>query len=283
MKIGNIEIQNTSGLRSPETRICALISAIPKIGKTTLAGSLNEFTLAVRKKPTLFIAVEAAEGGGTMSIAGLGVDYVTPKNYAEMDALIGQLATDTTYGGIVLDNGTDYISRIVKPYALTFPSKERDPGTRVHGVPVRGDYQTMAEQARKQLNGLVNLTNRNTPPEFRKDLIVTSLERELKDDVGNLTGVVPDFPGALSGAAAALFQSVLSIRVRPRSIPGPDGKPVRISERVLQVKADGIRPCGDRSGIFEHDWKLTAADGSPVGILAQWEKWVAGLPQKELA
>lgn len=270
--LGKLTVRNTKGLKSPDTRICALISAVPKTGKTTFAASLDAFTRSVRGKPTLIIAVEAAEGGGTMSVADLGVDYVMPSTYEEMDGLLASLRSDTTYGGIILDNATDYVQRIVKPAALKFPSKEADPGTRIHGVPLRGDYQTMGEQARKQLNALVNLTNENTPANCRKDLIVTALEREKSDSFGNMVSVTPDFPGALAGAAAALFQSVVSIQVKDVPVKDASGKVLgRVKQRTLLVKPDAIRQVGDRSGIFQDGMVLTDPSGAPVGILPLWE------------
>ena len=278
MKLGNLEIRNTRDLIGPDTRICTLLYSPAKFGKTELASSLSEITTKYRGKPCLVIACEVAEGGGTMSISRKGLDYVTPSNFNEMEGLIAQLATDETYGGVILDNATDYVIRIVRPHALKFPAKERVLGAREVGVPVRSDYQVMAEVARQHLNKLVSLTNKNIPERYRKDLIVTALEKERTDDEGNLTSITPDFPGALANVATALFQSVVSIKIKQKVVPDPAGKPgatKRQSSRLLHVKADGLRVGDDRTGIFQHDYPLTAEDGTPIGLLPMYEQWLA--------
>lgn len=284
MKLGGLEVRNTKTLISPDTRICGLIYSPGKRGKTTLAASLADVTMKYRGKPTLFIACEVAEGGGTMSVAHRGLDYVQPSNYTEFNTLLTALETDETYGGVVLDNATDYVIRIVRPYALKFPSKERILGAREIGVPHRGDYQTMAESARQHLNKLVYMTNESTPERYRKDLIVTALEKEKTDDDGNLVSITPDFPGALANVATALFQSVVSIKIKNKVVPDPanPGKTKRVSARMLHVKAetDAFRVGDDRTskdgkpGIFQHDFVLTDDDGKPLGLLPMYESWL---------
>ena len=277
MKIGTLETRNTRDLIGPSTRFCAMVSAPAKFGKTKLAASLNEITTKYRNKPCLFIAFEAAEGGGTMSVADMGIDYVMPSNFDEVESVLAGLATNDYYGGIIFDNATDYVLRTVKPHAMKFPTKEKLLGARIAGVPVRGDYQTMGEVARGQLNKLVNLTNETTPEKFRKDLIVTALEKEVQDDDGNVTGIVPNLPGALAGVATAMFQSVIGIRIKPEVIPDPNGKAgstKRLSVRRLHVKADGVRVTDDRSGIWQHDYRLTDNDGQPIGLLPMYEEWL---------
>lgn len=276
MQLGNLEVQDTSNLLSPDTRICGLLYCPPKYGKTELAAGLDELTQRYRGKPTLFIACEAAEGGGTMTLAKKGIKYVTPKNWTEMESLLASLASDTTFGGVVLDNSTDYIARIVKPHALAMPNvKEAKNGAlRGLGVPGRSDYQTMGEAARGHINKLINLTNRNTDPKFRKDLIVTALEKEDQDDDGKVTGIVPALPGALSGAVTAMFQTVFSIKVLPRVVKQADGTTLRVNGRVIACGADGIRISGDRTGIFMDGYGLTADDGKPVSFVPMYAKWL---------
>lgn len=275
MKLGQLEIRNTRDLASPDMRLCTLIVCRPKVGKTVLASGLDAVTQKYRQKPTLIIASERAEGGGSMSVKELGIDYVMPTSYSDMDTLISALATDATYGGILLDNGTDYINNIVKPHAQTFPAKDAD-ARRIAGVPTRSDYQTMAELARKQLNRLINLTNSNTDPKFRKDLIVTSLERELSDDNGVVEKIAPDMPGALASAVPSMFQSVVAIRMQEQVVPRNDGKSGtrRIAQRVL-VSEDpqGIRIVGDRTGLWQNGFILTDPNGVAVPLLALYEQW----------
>ena len=50
-------------------------------------------------KPSLFVAIELGDGGGTASIQSLGVDYVMPTDIGELDSVILELSRDTKYGG----------------------------------------------------------------------------------------------------------------------------------------------------------------------------------------
>lgn len=259
-----------------------MIYSPAKRGKTVFAAGLDEITRKYRGKPSIIIACEAAEGGGTASLEQLdqlkelGIDYVMPKNWQEMEQLLAHLATDKNYGGVILDNATDYVSRIVKPYALTFKPKETDTGARGIGVPVRSDYQTMGEQCRTQFNKLVNLTNSNTAEDLRKDLIVTALEREKTDDRGTVLSVQPDLPGAMSGVATAMFQEVGCIMVRQKVVPDPAkaGATMKIMERYMHCQADGIRTSDTRLGILQHGFPLTDSAGKPVSLLVMYEKWL---------
>lgn len=276
MQLGTLEIQNTKDLLGPDTRLCALLYTAAKFGKTELASGLNDICLKYRGKPCLFIAVEAAEGGGTMTLASKGISYVTPKNWTEMEGVLASLASDSTFGGVVLDNSTDYVARIVKPHALAMPNKKEIAlqHMRAVGVPARSDYQTMGEAARGHMNKLINLTNRNTDPKFRKDLIVTALERKHENDDGSLAAITPDLPGALAGSVTAMFQSVIGIKISPRVVKQPDGTTLRVSGRVLNSEADGIRVAGDRTGIFKNGYSLTGDDGKAVGLFPMYASWL---------
>jgi len=280
-RIGTLQIKNTKNLLTEDTRLCAMIYCPPKFGKTKLAASLDDFTKKFRGKPTLIIASEVAEGGGTMTLNDMNIDYVMPSNWNEMEALIASLATNEYYGGIVLDNVTDYVNRIVKPHAMSFPSKERDSGTRLLGVPVRGDYQVMGESTRTQLNRLINLTNENTQTKFRKDLIVTALQKEINDDSGNLSGIVPDLPGALASSVTAMFQSILSIGIKQTVVKQPDGSTKRINTRFLMSTIDPMRRTDDRTGIFkaQHNATLTDEQGNALGLVEIYDRWLATRPQ----
>lgn len=280
--IGTLPIKSTKNLLSIDTRICGLVYAPAKTGKTKLAAGLDEITRKYRGKPTLVIACEVAEGGGTMTLNDLEIDYVTPQNWDEMEQLLAHLTTDEKYGGVVLDNASDYVLRIVKPHALKFPAKERALGPRQVGVPVRSDYQVMGEMARGQLNKLVNLTNESTPVKFRKDLIVTALEREKTDDNGTLQAITPAMPGALADVATALFQDVGCIRIRNKVVADPKApqQTVRLNKRYLHVKNDGVRVTDSRTGIFQNDFELTDDQGRPVSLLNMYEQFLAGLQPK---
>lgn len=277
-RIGTLSIRNTKALLNKDTRICGLIFAKAKVGKTELASGLDAITKKYRGKPTLIIASEVSEGGGTMTLNYKDIDYVMPSTFSEFDNLLASLATNEYYGGVILDNASDYVARIVKPHALTFPAKEKVLGARAIGVPVRSDYQVMGECARGQLNRLINLTNENTKEQYRKDVIITALEREQTDEDGNRTAITPDLPGALANSMTAMVQSVMSIVIKNKIVPDPTGKPgatKRINSRVLHVAADGLRVTDDRTGIFPHGFELTRDDGSPVGLLEIYEQWLA--------
>lgn len=280
-RIGNCLVKNTKNLLTPATRLCTLIYAPPKFGKTELASSLDAFTRKYRGKPTLIIASEVAEGGGTMTLNAKDIDYVMPSNWNEMETLVASLATNEYYGGVVVDNLSDYVNRIVKPHAMSFPSKERDSGTRLLGVPVRGDYQVMGESTRTQLNRLINLTNENTSERYRKDLVVTALQKEVTDDSGNLSGIVPDLPGALAGSVTAMFNSVLSIGIKQKVVKQADGSTKRFNSRVLYSAIDPMRRTDDRMGLFksQHDTSLTNEDGTPSGFVEIYDKWLLSRPQ----
>jgi hypothetical protein len=230
----------------------------PKFGKTTFAASLNEFTKKHLGKETLIIAVEAADGGGVSVIQDLDVPYVQPANYQELDKILAALQTDSTFGGVVIDNASDMVGRIVKPYALTFPTRGQPPPSRAVGVPERGDYQTMGEITRKILNQAINLTK--TPNEnHRKHLLVTVLQKDRQDqDTGRIVSTQPDLPGAMSDAAAAMFELFCSIKVGHAVVPDPNNPKVttRQQVRTLQVTGDGVKQLGDRYKLF--------ADGAPL-------------------
>lgn len=244
-----LTVRNTSTLFTPDTRLCVLCYAPTKYGKTTLCATLDELTKKHLGKPTLGIAVEAGEGGGTASIEAAGVDFITPTNFNEFNAVIASLASDTTYGGVFLDSASEYVKRFLQPYALKFPTKGAPPATRVTGVPARDDYQTMGEQARIHFNQLINLT---THPNLniRKHLLVTALSKEKTDDNNTITAIQPDLPGAMSASASAMFQTVCTIKIKSMVEKSPEGKPIRRTARVLSTEGDGIRVCGDRTHRF---------------------------------
>lgn len=258
--IGGLTVRNTARLIGPDTRISLLIYAPAKHGKTTFAATLNKLTLKHHGKPTLFVAVEPGEGGGTMSIQHAGVDYVAPETYDEFLKVLAALENDTNYAGVVLDSATEYVNRFLKPYALKFPSRERIP-TREAGVPERSDYQTMGEKLRLDFLRLIRLT---THPrlECRKHLVVTALQRE-KVDHDAIVSIHPDLPGAMALTAAAMFQTVAQIGISNR-VEKEGGQTRRITHRYLITESNGVRVVGDRTGCFP--------DGAPLDLLEIYEQ-----------
>lgn len=228
-----------------------LVYAPPKRGKTTFGATINAFTKKHFGKPSLFIAVEAGDGGGTMSIQDFDIDYVAPTSMEELNKIIASLATDTHYGGVVLDSATEYVNRFLKPYALRFPYTKGSPSaTRLEGVPEQGDYQVMGERARIDFNKLINLTS-HPDLNIRKHLLVTALEKEKQDRNGNLLEIRPDLPGAMSQAATAMFQTVAAITLRTTVEPDPKDpkKNIRVTRRSLLTEAteENKRIVGDRT------------------------------------
>lgn len=269
--VGGVTVRNTGKIITPDTRLCTLVYAPSGYGKTTLGATLDVFTKKYRGKPTLFVACEAAEGGGTMSIEDYKVDYVRPDNLDQMRALVAALLTDSTYGGVVLDSASEVVRRFIQPYSLKFPAKVKDP-RRDAGVPVRDDYQTMGEEMRRLLNQFICLTAESLDPRFRKDLMVTALLKEKTDDSGNLVRIGPDLPGALSEAATAMFQTVGTIRVKSVATQDPATKKVtRTTSRVLATSADGVWVLKDRTRRFPVDCEPNFVEIYEKGWLPTFE------------
>jgi hypothetical protein len=266
--MGGIPIHNTRTLINPDTRICMLLYGFAKRGKTTFAATLDKLTRKYMGKPTFFIAVEPGEGGGTMSIQDLGIDYTMPRTYSEFKMVLAALASDTRYGGIVLDSATEYSNRLMKPRALKYPyTKGTAPATRSEaGVPEQGDYQTMGEMAREDFNHLINLT---THPDLnvRKHLLITATEKEKTDRAGVLLAVQPDLPGAVATSATAMMQTVGSIEFKTTVGKDATGKPTRVTERYLVTSAteESKKILGDRTKCIPN--------GAPMDFAEIWEKY----------
>ena len=243
-----------------------MLWAYAKRGKTTFGQTLDTFTKKYFGKPTLFIAVEAGEGGGTMSIQSGEVDYICPSTMEELNSIVAHLGTDEKYGGVVLDSASEYVNRFLKPYALRFPyTKGTPPATRLAGVPEQGDYQTMGERARSDFNQLINLTT-NPNPKVRKHLLVTALEMEKKDRDGNVLRIGPALPGAMMEGSTSMFQTVGTIELRTTVGKGPDGKFLRTTDRMLVTDAteENKKILGDRTKCIQ--------TGMPLDFVQIWER-----------
>lgn len=265
MQIANLEVRNTARLIDENTRTCGLVWAPPKFGKTTFGATLDKLTKKYFSKPTLFIACEAGEGGGTASIQEFGVDYVTPSSKEELQGIIAALQTDRTYGGIFLDSSTETVKRLLQPAALKFPTREKM-ATRSVGVPERSDYQTMGEMLRVLLNDLIGLTTLKDV-NLRKHVWVTALERTREDRDGNIISIGPDLPGAMSTTATAMFQTVANIQIKQRL----ERETKKLyTERLLVTEADGKRIVGDRFKVFPSE--------GPCDLEMIWEQhWLPRL------
>jgi hypothetical protein len=265
-----LQVRNTRNLIDETTRFCGLVYQRPKFGKTTFGATMDAMTKKYMGKPTLFVAIEQADGGGTMSIQDYGVDFVQPKDFNELSRVLAALQTDTTYGGIVFDSGSEYAKQFLQPFAMKFPSKQRTP-QRTAGVPEWGDYQVMGEQGRIHFNQLIALTA-HRDLNIRKHLLVTALYKERSDDNGNVIKIYPDLPGALADTATAMFQTVGIIAIKNVVVPDPKDpkKTIREKRRSYVTEQDGIAVLGDRTHMLPAD--------CPLDFLEIWDKhWMPKL------
>jgi energy-coupling factor transporter ATP-binding protein EcfA2 len=253
VSIGGIPVRNTRDLINENTKLCTLIHAPSGFGKTTLAATLDRMCKRFFGKPALFIAIEAGEGGGTMSVQDAGVDYIKPASMDEFNKVVAGLAGDTHYAGVICDSASEYVNRYLKPYALKFPyTKGTAAPTRAAGVPEQGDYQTMGEQARIDFNKLINLTE-HPDLKVRKHLVVTALQKDKIDrKTQEVTAIQPDLPGAMAAAATAMFQTVASIAIKTlvQDDPAKAGQKIRVKSRVMVTDADGVLMVKDRTNVF---------------------------------
>jgi len=269
MKLGNVEVRNTADFIGPWLKLCAMMWALPKFGKTEWASELDAVTKKYYNKPTLIIAVEAADGGGTATLAKKGIDYVEPKSLSDFQGIVSALQTDTTYGGVVLDNASDLVKRYIQPEALKLPyEKGSAPASRLKGVPAQGDYQTMGEMLRGELNKLVNLTKKDTPDNIRKHLIVTALQYEKTNREGTSTiSIGPALPGQMADTASAMFQTMLTLDIERKVVPNPANakETIAIYPRIVVAEGDGKKILGDRLKIFP--------GRGPFSLLEVFEKY----------
>jgi hypothetical protein len=222
-------------------------------GKTNLSGELHEMTMKFWGKPTLYIAIEAGEGGGAATIRKMGVPLVTPQSVAEMDKILAGLETDTEFGGVVLDSSSEMVKKFIKPEALAFPCRERGSGqelVRKAGVPSRSDYQTMGELCRQRFQRLINLSS-HTNPKIKKHVIITALDRQHEDDTGKTDFWGPDLPGAIATGAVGMFQIVATVDIKPQVVGGK-----RFNTRFLVTGTDGVKSLKDRFNVFPAEVKL---------------------------
>ncbi len=257
--IAGCEVKSTGTIINEDTRICDLTYALPKSGKTTLAATFHEWCLKEYGKPGLFIVFEQADGGGVSSVQDFDVPYVQPPDLKTTEGVLRALLTDDTYAAIFVDNLTDLVHNVVKPYALRFPSRENIP-TRAAGVPERSDYQTIGEKTRELLNMMIQVTK--TPPKFRKHLLVNALLDVQNDKAGNVINIGPDLPGALRQSGPAPFELVNYITIKDKVVPSEDNpkQTVRQKQYSLITQADGVKVAGDRYKVFPPeapaDWRL---------------------------
>lgn len=185
-------------------------------------------------------ACETGEGSGTLSIVQAGVDFVEPRNFADFRSICyDTFQPFQKKRTIVLDSLSYMCKTFVKDHVLSsFPAKNpREAMRRQAGVPSGFDYSEISEVTRGLLNALLGQ---------KKHVIVTTLAKSEKDENGVITNIKPDLPGALGDAAAAMFDSVLFLKVRKLYRDPKDPKSA-FMQRYFITQPDGVHTAKDRN------------------------------------
>jgi len=268
--IPGLEISSTKDILSKDTRLAMLIWARSGMGKTKLAGSLHKLTMKYLGKPTLYIAVEAGEGGGAVTIRDMDIPLWVPKDLNEINKGLAALRNDKQFGGVVLDSSSEMVKQFVTPTALKYPCRE-NPATRSAGIPTRSDYQVMGELTRQVFQQLMNMSAMKDP-EYKKHIVVTAREKFSTDDTGKITFWGPDLPGAIAGDASGMFQVSTSIEIKEKVVNG-----TRSSIRNLVTFTNGPKSLKDRFRVFPSEIQLRSDNEDTVGmdLADMWERyWV---------
>lgn len=235
------------------------------------------FAQAIEKfegKPSLIIACEPADGGGLLSIANGDVPFVQPNTLDELKTILAALMSDRNFGGVFIDNAGELVSCLMKPVAMSLPSREGILSRSVAGVPERSDYQTMGELFRRDVLLPFLALSKHKDPAVRKHVIMTTLPKDKTDKQGNLLKVLPDLPGAMALSAQALVQCVGGIEyVATREMV--DGKPVTTKQRFFVTERDAFHDYSDRYNVFPPK--------CPVDMVAFWETHWLPRQKKALA
>jgi hypothetical protein len=264
--IPGIDISPSTDILSADSRLAALLWAPSGYGKTYLGGQLDELTLKYLGKHTLYIALEAGEGGGLATIRKKNVPITCPKDWGEFYKILGLLRNNREIGGIVVDTVTELGHNHSKKSALTYPARENI-ATRAVGIPTRSDYQTMGELVSQALHALLAMTTVKDPA-LRKHLLVLAADTQREED-DKLVYVGADLPGRMRDAASQMFQQVLSISVKPEVVGGK-----RQLVRYLLSQGDGVRRIKDRLNVLPAEVRL-AGPGVEGGetLTSIWEKY----------
>lgn len=192
--------RNTRELVDPaKLKLKILLVALPGTGKTKWLATVPSIGLA---------ACETGHGKGLMTIAQSGLQFVEPENYKELEAFCsGDVFKDSEALG--LDSLTAMTKTFIRDYALSFPRKQGQSQKRASGVPEQDDYGVMGELTRRLLSKIINLD---------KHIIVTTTLKPPydanPDENREATPGMPDLPGQLAMASAAMFDTVLIMRTR---------------------------------------------------------------------
>jgi len=260
MQLGKFKLTNTNQIFNPHTKMSTLLWGGSGKGKTKLSGTLDAMTRKFFGKPSLYIGTEAGEGGGAVTLGGSDIPLIVPRDHNEMVEILASLKSDRQFGGVIFDNATEACKRYIQPFALKFPSREKQ-ATRASGVPERSDYQTMGELMRQYLQALINLTT-DPNPECRKHVIVVAADKIREDDNHNVTFWGPDLPGAMAQAAPQMFQTVVTLEIKRELLPNPDNpkQNIAINRRYLHSAADGPKILKDRFKLLPPTVKIRNFD-----------------------
>lgn len=265
-QITGLTITSSREILHPGSRLCVLEWAPSGYGKTEFAGGLDQLTQETLGKRTLYLAVEEGEGGGAATLRSRDIPMCVPKNYNDFHRILGLIRNDKSYGGLVIDSGTEVAKKFVKTEALKYPCRE-NVATRATGVATRSDYQVMGELLSGLIRTAIGMTTHENP-EYRKHLIVTATDTTKEEDE-KVTFIGPDLPGRMARETTQIFQQVFYLEVKPEVIGGK-----RVPVRYLVTGNDGVRAAKDRYKVLPERIKLRgpgAEDGED--LLSIWRKW----------
>jgi hypothetical protein len=219
----SLQIKNTKTLVTPETfRWKVLVYGLPGTGKTEWLSGAPDLGVA---------ACETGQGNGLLTIASKGIDYVTPDNLAELEAVCkGKVFPDKISVG--LDSLTEMNNRFIKEAALKIPRSRGSSPKRDKGVPELDDYQVMSEICRSLLRDLLAQD---------RHVICTATEKHRLPDAETGQGetlIGPELPGQLFTGSTAMFDTVLRLRTRQKLRDPKDAKS-RYIERYFVTQPDG--------------------------------------------
>lgn len=191
-------------------RLKLLIVALPGTGKTEFVGTVPGVAVA---------SCETGQGSGILTIAKRGVEYVEPATYPELESFCsGNVLKDSP--ALAVDSLSAMARTFIKDYAITnFPRSRGETPKRRAGIPELDDYNTIGEITRRLLAKLLSQP---------KHIIVTAtlkLPQEARPEDGRLAQPgMPDLPGQLALASAAMFDCVFILRTRPALRDPKDAK-----------------------------------------------------------
>ena len=266
-KLPGFNITSSTQIVSPNTKLAMLLWAGSGMGKTRFAGGLNELTLKYDGRPTLYIPVEASEGGGAVTIRKFNVPMFVPKDLNDLTKVLGTLKNDKSFAGVVLDSASEVVKQHVKPAALKYPPRE-NVATRQAGVPTRSDYQVMGEFTSQIFRQLLLMTT-HEKPEYRKHIIVTATDKSIEEDE-KIKWRGPELPGRMATEAVAMFQIAATIKAKAEV---KDGK--RSVGRYLVTSTDSVDAVKDRFELFPTESRIAYEVGKDEGesLLTLWEKY----------